>query len=174
METEPSIGLFENEREANLSSTVAMVEDVLVELGHFLNECRVDTPSAEATGILAAAEHREWRVVKGSASIRITLIDRDDFLKLRVVAPVMTVDDEVDTDLLHRRLLKLNTDAVFGAAFAIDNAEILLVSERSTLDLDRSEVLDLFRRVEDYADYYDDKLVEEFGGRIGGVRATDA
>jgi len=172
MKTEPSIGLFENEREANLSSTVAMIEDVLVELGHFLNECRVDAPSGEASGFLAAAEHREWRVVKGSASIRITLIDRDDFLKLRVVAPVMTFDENVDKTALFTRLLSLNTEAVFGAAFALNDTEAVLVSERSTLDLDRSEVLDLIRRVEDYADYYDDKLVEEFGGRLGGARPS--
>lgn len=172
METEPSIGLFENEREANLSSTVAMVEDVLVELGHFLNECRVDTPASEATGVLAAAEHRDWRVVKGSASIRITLINRDDFLKLRVVAPVLTTNDAVDTAALYLRLLQLNNDAVFGAAFAVKDTEVLLASERSTLDLDRSEVLDLIRRVVDYTDYYDDKLVAEFGGTLGGARPS--
>lgn len=170
MKSEPSIGLFENERESNLHSTVAMIEDVLVELGHFLNECRVDTPKQEATGVLAAAEHREWRVVKGSASIRIAMVDRDDFLKLRVVSPVLAVDESVDTAALHAHLLELNYEAVVGAAFALVGPEVLLVAERSTLDLDRSEVLDLIRRVENYADYYDNKLVAKFGGKLGGKR----
>lgn len=170
METEPSMGLFENEREANLSSTVAMIEDVLVELGHFLNECRVEAP-APVTGLLARVEHREWRVVKGSASIRIALIDRDDFLHLRVVAPVLTINQDVDTVTLHQRLLELNATDVFGVAFAIAGSEVLLVSERSTLDLDRSEVLDLIRRVENYADHWDDKLVSVFGGQLGGARS---
>jgi|GEM_PF-640861 len=170
MKSEPSIGLFENEREANLSSTVAMIEDVLVELGHFLNECRVDMPKREATGVLEAAEYREWRVIKGSASIRIALVDREDFLKLRVVSPVLTVDAGVDTAALYTHLLQLNCEAIAGAAFAVSGPEVLLVAERSTLDLDRSEVLDLIRRVQNYADDHDDQLVARFGGQLGAAR----
>lgn len=159
---EPSIGLFGNSREANLSSTIAMVEDVLIELGHFLNECRIESPNAL----------RAWSVVKGSASIRIKLIDGDDFVHIRLVSPVITMTDAVDRAALYRHLLELNNGALRGVAFAVKGDEVLLVSERSTADLDRSEVLDLLGRVQEYADTYDDALVEEFGGTRGG-RAAD-
>ncbi len=156
---ESNLGLFDNGREANLSSTVSMVEDVLVELGHFLNECRV-----EVAGTLHA-----WRVVKGSASVRISLTRSDHYATLRVAAPVMTTDARVDHLALYRKLLVLNLDALSGAAFAARQSEVLLVAERSTLDLDRSEVLDLIRHVQEYTDHYDNLLVEEFGGRLGGL-----
>lgn len=156
---EPSAGLFDNRREANLSSTIAMVEDVLIELGHFVNNCRVEVPGAL----------RAWQVKKGSASIRITIQDDELFPHLRVVSPVMTTDASVDTHKLYRCLLQLNFESVCGAAFAARQNEILLVTERSTLDLDRSEVLDLIRRVQDYADEYDDKLVDQYGGNLGGA-----
>lgn len=156
---ESNLGLFDNGREANLTSTVSMVEDVLVELGHFLNECRVEMPDTL----------HAWRVVKGSASVRISLAKGGGYATLRVAAPVMTTDARVDHLVLYRKLLVLNANQLSGAAFATRQNEILLVAERSTLDLDRSEVLDLIRRVENYADHYDDLLVDEFGGRLGGL-----
>ena len=42
---------------------------------------------------------------------------------------------------------------------------MVIVSERTTLDLDLSEVRDMVRRVGYYADYYDDLLVTEYGGQ---------
>lgn len=156
---EANLGLFDNGREANLSSTVSMVEDVLVELGHFLNECRVE-PTAPAS--------HAWRVIKGSASVRISLVRGDGYARLRVVAPVITTDARVDHLKLYRKLLSLNYDALSGLAFCAAQNEILLVAERSTLDLDRSEVFEMLRDVQEHADHYDDVLVEEFGGRRGG------
>ncbi len=157
---EPSAGLFENRREATVNSTAAMVEDVLIALGHFVNECRADT----------AEVIRGWRVTKGSASIRISLIDggADQLPVIRVISPVMTTDARVDIGKLYRRLLSLNYSDIKGAAFATFQNEVLLVAERSILDLDRSEVHDLILRVSNYADRYDDLLVDEFGGRMGG------
>jgi hypothetical protein len=46
---------------------------------------------------------------------------------------------------------------------------VLLVAERSTLDLDRSEVIELIKRITTYADEHDDVLVARFGGRIGAA-----
>jgi hypothetical protein len=157
--SQPTLGLFENTRDTNLHSSEQMVEDVLLELGHFLNDARIEQPGAR----------RAWRVFKGSASVRITLIDRDDFVHLRVVAPIMTTDDSVDLAALYRRLLTMNADEIHGAAFAVAGPEVQLVAERSTIDLDRGEVLDLVRRIQSYADEYDDNLVANFGGRLGGA-----
>jgi hypothetical protein len=212
------IGLFDNSSQANVTSTVAMVEDVLLELGHFLNECR-DKPTPEG--------QRSWRITKGSAVVRIRVLEptrtadpatshnetadpakpppipsialgdgdvpddaeallldtselvpvdgdadsaaNDDVPHLRVVSVLMTMDQRVDEAGLFRHLLELNASEIYGAAFGIDGDEVQLVAERSTLDLDRGEVLDLLRRIERYADDYDDKLVAAFGG-IRGAR----
>ncbi len=155
---EPSAGLFENRRESSVESVTTMVEDVLIELGHFVNDCRVDAPNTL----------RAWRVQKGSATVRISLVDAPSYPRLSIVAPVMRTDAKVNVLSLYRRLLELNCDEVAGAAFAVRRNEVLLKTERSILDLDQSEVLDLIRRVQEYADKYDDELVAEFGGKLGG------
>lgn len=154
---EVKIGLFDNERESNLASTVAMVEEVLRGLGHVVDQARVDSPDAE----------RAWDVKKGSAEVAILIVDQDDFWQLRVVSAVMTVDDKVDLPKLYKRVLELNANDVVGAAFAVKGPHVILVSQRSTRDLDQSEVHDVIHRVQEYADEWDDKLVEEFGGVMG-------
>ena len=152
-----SSGLFGNQREVNLTSTVMMIEDVLLELGYFLNECRDDVPGLR----------RSWRIRKGSATVRISLVDRDDFTHLRVASAVLTIDEAVDRGALFANLLAHNIE-LCGAAFAVRGDTVLVVSERSTLDLDRSEVLELVSRVTAYADDHDDMLVARFGGTLGG------
>jgi hypothetical protein len=148
--------LFANQRETNLSSTIALVEDVLGELGHPVPDSRTkDTHALNA-----------WRIPKGSAVTRVTLIHRAEFTHLRVCAVVMTIDAKVDRPALYSHLLELNT-SLAGAAFACDGDHVLLVSERSTLDLDRSEVLDTIKRVTTCADEHDDVLVARFGGALG-------
>jgi hypothetical protein len=156
---EESVGLFCNEREANFESAVAMIEDVLIELGHFVNDCRIASPEAR----------RAWRVRKGSAEVVITLIERDDYWHLRVVAAVMTLDDSVKRETLFSRVLELNSNEVHGAAFALRHPYLILLAERTTLDLDRSEVYDTINRVQNYADDWDDRLVAEYGGTLGAA-----
>jgi hypothetical protein len=155
------MALFSNKQESNLRSCILMVESVIRSLGHSPEGTRV-----EPQGPLPA-----WRVRKGSALVTVS-IDRDeepgsDNL-LRVVAPVMILDKAVNRVALFRRLLELNAGELKGVAFALERDRVLLVAERSTVDLDLSEVHDLVARVEDYADTYDDALVAEFGGQIAG------
>jgi len=149
-----SSGLFANQRETNLASTVALVENILVELGH--QDSRIDD-----RGALHA-----WQITTGSSVARITLIHRSEFTHIRVLSTVMTLDDKVDRLSLFGHLLDLNT-SLCGAAFATDGDHVLLVGERSTLDLDRSEILDLVRRITTYADEHDEVLVARFGGILG-------
>jgi len=160
--SDANLGLFENDRQTNLESTVAMIEDVLVELGHFINECRTE-PAGARLG---------WRLKSGSAYVTLTLVDRDDFTHLRAAATVMNVSSEVDQAALYRRLLELNESELCGVGFALKRDQVCIVAERSTLDLDRSEVRSLVRILQDSADKYDDALVAEFGGSIGGPPAT--
>src|SRR5690606_25373763 len=123
-----------------LASTVVLVEEALSELGHDPAASR-----ANAAGALHA-----WEVRKGSAQTRIALISRTEFTHHRVTSTVMTLDDKVDRPALHAHLLELN-GSLCRAAFATDDDQVLLVSERSTLDIDRSEVRELIRRVTTYA-----------------------
>jgi hypothetical protein len=96
----------------------------------------------------------------------VTLVNRSEFTHIRVCATVMTMDARVDRAALFTHLLDLNA-SLCGVAFATDGDHVLLVTERSTLDLDRSEIVDLIARVTTYADEHDDVLVARFGGRIG-------
>lgn len=148
--------LFANQREASLASTVALVEQVLAELGHPAAASRLREPGGA----------HAWRLVKGSAITRVAVVQRSAFPHLRISAVVMTLDGAVDRAALFAHLLELNA-TLCGAAFAADGDRVLLVSERSTLDLDHSEVKDAIERVTTYADEHDDVLVARFGGRIG-------
>ena len=155
-----ALSLFDNSRETNTTSTITMVEDVLIALGHFVNECR-----AEDAGAL-----RAWRVRKGSAQVAIRLLDRPDHPHLRVASAVLRTPPAMDPlrrAALHAELLARNLE-LCGMAFAVDGEQVVLVTERSTLDLDRSEVLDLINRVQDHADQVDDALVAAYGGTLGG------
>lgn len=148
--------LFANQRETNLASTVALVEQALAELGH----------TGAASQLTDSRATHAWRIVTGSAVTRVTVVQRSEFPHLRVSSVVMTLDAAVDRTALFTHLLELNA-SLCGAAFAADGDQVLLVSERSTLDLDHSEVLDIIERVTTYADAHDDVLVARFGGRVG-------
>lgn len=148
--------LFANQRETNLASTVALVEEVLREQGHDPGASRVAVPGAP----------HAWQVRTGSAVTRVTVFPTPDFTHLRVRSVVMTIDASVDRAALFHHLLERNAE-LWGAAFAVELDKVVLVAERSTLDLDRSEVADMIRRVTTYADDHDDTLVAKFGGRLG-------
>ncbi len=153
------LSLFDNSREINTMSTITMVEDVLIALGYFVNDCRTEEPEAR----------RSWQIIKGSAHVSIRLLDRPDHPHLRVASTVMRTPagmDPLRRASLHTELLARNL-ALCGMGFAVDGDQVLLVTERSTLDLDRSEVLDLINRVQDHADLVDDALVAEYGGSLG-------
>lgn len=151
-----SSGLFANMRETNLASTLSLVEAALSELGHPANDSRID----ERTALHA------WQIRKGSSVSLVSLIHRPEFTHIRVSSVVMTLDGKVDRAALYAHLLELNA-TLCGAAFATEGDRVLLVTERSTLDLDRSEVLELIKRITTYADDHDDALVARFGGKLG-------
>lgn len=153
------MALFSDKQEANLRSCIQMIEETIQALGHEPDESRLETQD-----VMPA-----WRVKKGSAYVYVALQARDGANHLQVTAPVMHLDAQIDRPRLFQRLLELNATAVRGAAFALKDGDVVLTAERPTTDLDLSEVHDLLKRVEDYADHYDDRLVEEFGGRMAGL-----
>lgn len=149
--------LFANQRETNLTSTIALIEEVLAELGYEPPQTR----RIELAGALQA-----WRIQKGSAIATIQLAERPEFTHLRLTSIVMTLDDKVDRTALYTHLLETNI-ALCGNAFALEGNRVVLVAERSTLDLDRSELVDIIKRVTTNADHHDDLLVATFGGTLG-------
>jgi hypothetical protein len=148
--------LFANQRETNLASTLALVEQVLAEIGH------ANSRIADATALHA------WEIRKGSAVTHVQLLSRPDFTHIRATAVVMRLDAKVDRTAMFAYLLEQNAE-LCGGAFALDGNRVLLVNERSTLDLDKSEILELINRVTAYADDYDDQLVAKFGGTLGAT-----
>jgi hypothetical protein len=150
-------GLFTNQVEVNLASTTVLVEDVLVELGHVVDKARVDYPECE----------HAWRISKGSATIEIALLVREGAGWLQVSASVMTPGSQTDRAALWRKALLLNAERATIASFALRGDTLLLIGQRPSLDLDRSEVLALIESVSTDSDRYDDELVSEFGGRRG-------
>src|SRR5437660_155316 len=121
-----SKALFANQRETNLASTVLLVEEVLAE--------RDVVDALEQAGAL-----RAWRIGKDAT---VSLINRSEFTHIRVQAAVMTIDGNADRQTLFAELLDHNA-SLCGAAFATVEDTVILVSERSTLDLDKSEVEEL-------------------------------
>lgn len=150
--------LFSNKQEANLRVCIQMVEDAISALGHKPDDSRID----------GVDDLPAWRVQKGTAHVYVQLGIAGESNVLRVTAPVLKMGGDVDHLKLYQRLLELNGSKVAGAAFALRDEHVVIVAERTTVDLDPSEVVDIIRRVEDFADHYDDVLVGEFGGRRAG------
>ena len=155
-----SAGLFDNAGDVRAASTITMVEDVLIALGHFVNDCR-----AELDGSVAS-----WRVTRGSATIEIRLVARGDTSHLRVASAVIYALADTDRPALWSELLTRNTELA-GLAFAIRGDQVLLVSERSTLDLDRTEVHDMIQRTAALADEVDDDLARRDHAGLGAGAA---
>ncbi len=152
------MSLFGNKQEANLRATIKMIEMVISELGLSPTETLLDWPGAV----------RGWGLKKGSAEVYITLRRSDEtgenFIRVSAILLVLPPDPDA-RNRLYRHILEENAGRILGAAFGISADKVILVSERSTTDLDISEVRDMIRRVGHYADYYDDLLVSEFGGQ---------
>jgi hypothetical protein len=144
-----SKALFANQRETNLASTVLLVEEVLAD--------RDVVDACDLPGAL-----RAWRIGKDAT---VSLINRSEFTHVRVQAAVLTIDAGADRQALYAELLDHNA-SLCGAAFATVDDRVMLVSERSTLDLDKSEVEELIGRVLGYASQLGPALHRRFGGKI--------
>lgn len=160
------MALFSNKQEANLRVCIKMVEDAISDLGHIPDDSRIEGPEPDLPA---------WRVVKGNAHVFVYLgVSGNDNI-LRVLAPVLILPDGPggpDLLALYRHLLELNASAVAGAAFGLREREVVLCAERTTVDLDPSEVTDIIKRVEDFADRYGVELVRRFGGQVAPHSTT--
>ena len=148
-------------RQAELDRVIALVEGHLNDEGLKPDEVKMKT----------ADGHPAWAFRQGSASVRIHLLageKESGYGYFQVVAPVIILPEE-GRDLIYERLLSLNADQLWSCAFAVRQDRVILTADRTTRDLDKSEVVEMIERVAAYADKFDDELVEEFGG----IRYTD-
>ena len=151
------MGLFGESTQSNFRRAQKLIEDVLSALGVSTEKNRLETKDGSTA----------WGLLRGSAEVMVFLNpardDKEDNF-LRIVSPIVRLPSE-NLLPLYRRLLEHNAKDLYGVAFGVVNEDIVLVAERGTRDLDRSEVEDMLRNIGAAADHYDDMLVKEFGGR---------
>jgi hypothetical protein len=153
------MGLFGKNQQANLKSSKEMVEKVITELNLSPEENRLETDDGS----------HAWGLMRGSAQVFIFLKpgeDKDAFNTIQIVAPVMKLPETNQNQAtICRRLLELNASEITGAAFGLKDDTVVIITDRTTEDLDRSEVKDMILRIGYFADVYDDALVTQFGGK---------
>ena len=110
------------------------------------------------------SEGTAWRIQRGSAVIYIHLFTHDDKGYLKVLAPLLIVPD-TDREALFEHLLSINMSLV-SCALALNGNTICVFSERSLDYLDKEEADEIIKRVAYYADDLDNKLADQFGGRL--------
>ena len=148
----------------NLFSSKNVTEEECVEMiEKFLEERGLD-PKHNTN---KTKEYISWNVSKGSASIYIYINIADpEFKTIRVVSPIISLPDE-NILPLYRRCLELNMD-LCGAALAVFEDTIVVISERPIEGLDSSELDWILDHLAYVADELDDQFADEFGAKLIG------
>jgi hypothetical protein len=124
----------------------------------------------DPTRVLAQneADKATWSLQRGSAQVLVNAQVRDGNAFLRVVSPIMMLPSGPDTsrrEALFVRALELNATGIGNCAFGLVGERLVAVSERPAEGLDVGEVEQIVRLVAAVADTYDDRFVNEFGGK---------
>lgn len=105
-----------------------------------------------------------WSFQRNSAVIEIFVSQQDGVGYLQVLSPIMHLP--INGLLpLYRRLLELNLQLT-NAALGVYLDVVYVFNERPLEGLDGNEANTIINMVASYADDLDDKLVQEFGGRL--------
>lgn len=149
---------------SSLEAASALVEEAIRGFGLDPDKVRAKSSASDSS----------WTFRRGSANVVVSVAQRSDgSCNLRVAAPVVIPpDDASKRSALYEHLLRLNGSGLSNAAFGLlsnepagDSARVIAVSQRPTEGLDKSEVDQMIRHLSAVADTYDDRLVEEFGGK---------
>ncbi len=158
--------LFDDQAESDYQRAVSFVESTVKALGVDPARCRVNVSGSGDA----------FSLRRGSASMLVTLQhgkDADDEGTIRIVAPIVMLPSEPTKEhALLRKLLHLNAKDLTGAAFALQDGQVVVVTERSVEDLDASEVEQMIRSLGRVADRFDDALASEFGVQRVADRTT--
>jgi len=150
---------------SSLEATRALVEQAIRGFGLDPQKVLAKSDTDEAS----------WTFRRGSANVVVSVAKLSDGTWcLRVAAPVVVPPgDAAKRAALYEHLLTLNGSGLSNAAFALlpgGETKVIVVSQRPTEGLGESEVDQMIRHLSAVADTYDDRLVEEFGGK----RASEA
>lgn len=103
-------------------------------------------------------EKGQWNLQKGSAPVWIDVWKSDEPNKLggyfQIVAPIMEIPGS-NKEALFKELLETNHQ-LYGVAFTVYESWIYIKMIRELEGLDGKEALNMFHRVGNYADEYDD------------------
>lgn len=135
----------------DLTPYYTIVNNCISRLGVDPNSLKDDKPGA-------------WTLVKGSAKVWIDVwyIEKENRPYIQIMSPVMKIPkDQVKKSSLFEELLTIN-DKLFGCAFTVFNEFVWLKSIRECEGLDDSEAFAMLTRIGNYADDYDDYLVEKY------------
>jgi hypothetical protein len=141
-----------------LAAAKSIVEEAVKKLGVNPDEVRARD----------AADQVAWALKRGSAQILVAAIVREGGTVLRVVAPVVVYEPS-KKDALFAKLLELNGEGIASCAFGVMKDRVVVISEQPAEGLDAGRVQSIVKAVAAVADTWDDKLVQDFGGR----RASD-
>ena len=140
---------------------VRLVESVINTLG--LSAADAALPADEPQKM------RAFALKRGSARVVVAVHASEVGGTIRVLAPCVKLSATPSAEFF-KHLLELNARELVGAAFAVYDEEVVVVTERSVEDLNASEVDSMIRGVGRIADRHDDALAQRFGVR----RASDA
>ncbi len=144
----------------DLASAKDLVEIAVRDLG-------VDPAAVRAKD---TPEQASWTLKRGSASVLVTLVLRQQLLTLRIVSPVLVLPPLLEGRLaLFTHVLELNANGLGNCAFGLVGDRLVALSERPVEGLDSREIEQIIRQVAAVADTYDDRLAKDFGA----VRASD-
>ncbi|RMG31009.1 MAG: hypothetical protein D6730_01820 [Bacteroidetes bacterium] len=104
----------------------------------------------------------QWNLRKGSAQIALDLFrfKEDGPLFFSVMSPIMKVPKS-NMERLATELLKIN-HSMAGTAFTLFRDLIFVRAIREAAGMDAVEAMNLILRVGNNADYFDEKLQQEF------------
>jgi hypothetical protein len=105
-----------------------------------------------------------WKFVYGSAQVEVYITSKQEVDYLQVLCPVMYLPHH-GLLALYRRLLELNM-IVPNIRFGVYGDLVYLYSERTLTGLDLQETFEIISTLTRNADDYDNRLVDEFGGRL--------
>lgn len=130
-----------------------VINDILAQIG--LDPAEVQMNTDEGYG---------WSFRRGSAVIEVYLSEHDAQGFLQVLSPILHIP-AANVLPLYRRLLELNLQLT-SAALGVYNDIVYVFYERPLEGLDVTEANAIISTVAAYADDLDNRLVDEFGGRL--------
>jgi hypothetical protein len=139
---------------SRLEAYANLVEQILTTIGYVPAQIRM--PTNEGFG---------WSFRRGSAIIEIYVNQQPDNSGImQVLSPIMHLPQSGLLPL-YRRLLELNLQ-IPSLSLGVFLDVVYVYSERPLDGMDAAEADSIIRSVGNWADELDDKLVQEFGGRL--------